>query len=574
MSTLQRLLLAFGAIIAIAAGQGILTSINLGTLAEKSTLASTKPVDGVDSARAAWSTYRDAQGFLDNFLQMTRPEDAKAALAKFDDLVKTLDGHLDRLAGATISGTAVQDARAIRANITDWERKARFLLGASPATSIPAPHAMTQQEAAIHKLLDELVRLTLKDAIDIRNDIEASVAMMTRLNSVLIIVGVLAGAGLAVFCGLAVTRPIRKIGEVLLELANGNRAVHIPFTERRDEVGATARAASTFRDNLVRIERMEMEHRQTQVRLAAEKTQADQREAAERQAGALREEASRIAVKQKLANEFETTVGGIIDIVSTASTKLETAAGTLTTTADTTQQLSRMVAAASEQASANVRSVALATDQMSSSITEISRRVHDSTKIASAAVQQAERTDARIAQLSDAAGRIGDVVKLITTIAEQTNLLALNATIEAARAGNAGRGFAVVAHEVKALAAQTANATEEIGAQIAGIQVATADSVTAIKEISDTIAQIAEISCAIAAAVEEQGATIRDISRNVGDAANGTAQVATNITDVNRCVSETGSASGQVLSSAQSLANESNRLKLEVQRFLATVRAA
>jgi HAMP domain-containing protein len=289
MSTLARLLLAFGAVVAMAAAQGILMSINLGVLAEKSTLASTKPVDGVDNARASWSTYRDAQGFLDNFLQMTRPEDSRAALAKFDELTKTLDGHLDRLAGAAISAAAVQGARTVRANVVEWEGKARILLGASPATSIPAPHTMAQQEAAIHQMLDELVRLTLKDAIDIRSDIEASVAMMTRLNLVLIVLGVLAGAGLAVFCGLAVTRPIRKIGEVLLELANGNRAVQIPFTGRHDEVGVTARAASTFRDNLVRIEKMELEQRQAQIRLAADKTEVDQREAAEREAAIQRE---------------------------------------------------------------------------------------------------------------------------------------------------------------------------------------------------------------------------------------------------------------------------------------------
>jgi methyl-accepting chemotaxis protein len=279
-------------------------------------------------------------------------------------------------------------------------------------------------------------------------------------------------------------------------------------------------------------------------------------------------------VKQRLANEFEATVGGIIEIVSTASAKLETAAGTLTKTADTTQRLSERVAVASDQASANVQSVALATGQISSSVAEIGHRVHDSTKIALEAVKQAERTDARIAALSNAASRIGDVVKLITAIAEQTNLLALNATIEAARAGEAGRGFAVVAHEVKGLATQTAKATEEIASQIGSMQIATQESVTAIKEISGTIARISEISSAIAATVEEQGTSIREISRNVGAAAEGTAQVATNIADVNRGASETGSASAEVLSSAQSLANESNRLKLEVQRFLATVRAA
>jgi methyl-accepting chemotaxis protein len=211
---------------------------------------------------------------------------------------------------------------------------------------------------------------------------------------------------------------------------------------------------------------------------------------------------------------------------------------------------------------------------MSSSVNEISSRVQDSARIAEEAVKQAQRTDARMTQLSEAAGRIGDVVELINNIAGQTNLLALNATIEAARAGEAGRGFAVVASEVKALAEQTAKATGEIGQQIAGIQSATQDSVTAIKEIGVTIGRISEISSAIAAAVEEQGAATQQVSSNVQRAAAGTSEVASNITDVQRGASETGRASTQVLTAAKSLSNESNRLKLEVGKFMNLVRAA
>jgi methyl-accepting chemotaxis protein len=276
----------------------------------------------------------------------------------------------------------------------------------------------------------------------------------------------------------------------------------------------------------------------------------------------------------KIADDFEATVGNIIGTVSSASTELEATATSLTKTAAMTEQLSTSVAGASEEASSNVQSVATASEELASSVSEISRQVLESSRIAGSAVDQAGKADGRIAELSQAANRIGEVVKLITAIAEQTNLLALNATIEAARAGDAGRGFAVVAQEVKALAAQTAKATDEIGTQIGGMQTATADSVVAIKEVSDTIRRISDISSAIAAAVEEQGAATQEISRNVQQAAQGTSEVASNIVDVNRGASETGSASAQVLSSAQSLANESNRLKLEVGRFLDTVRAA
>jgi methyl-accepting chemotaxis protein len=358
--------------------------------------------------------------------------------------------------------------------------------------------------------------------------------------------------GSALFSVLTIARPIRRIGEVLLELANGNKAVDIPYAERADEVGDNARAAKTFKDNLIRIEKMEAEQKNIEARAAAE-----------RKAG-----------MHRLADEFQAAVGGIIDTVSTASRGMETAANTLSKTAEQTQELSGAVAAASEQASANVQSVASATEEMSSSVNEISRQVHESSKIAAEAVKQAEKTDARINELSQAAGRIGDVVKLITAIAEQTNLLALNATIEAARAGEAGRGFAVVASEVKQLASQTAKATEEIGAQIAGMQTATQDSVAAIKEIGGTIGRISEIASTIATAVEEQGAATQEIARNVGEAAKGTGQVATSITDVNRGAAETGSASAQVLASAQSLSAESHHLRSEVDKFLSTVRAA
>ena len=276
----------------------------------------------------------------------------------------------------------------------------------------------------------------------------------------------------------------------------------------------------------------------------------------------------------RLATSFDDTVGKIVDKVSSTADQLQAAASTLTKTAETTQNLSGAVAAASEEASSNVQSVASATEEMTASVNEIARQVQESSNIADEAVKQAEKTDARIAKLLQAANRIGDVVKLITAIAEQTNLLALNATIEAARAGEAGKGFAVVASEVKALAAQTAKATDEIGTQIAGMQTATQESVAAIKEIGSTIGRIADIASTIAVAVEEQGTATQEIARNVQEASKGTTQVATNITDVNRGASETGSASTQVFSSARWLSSESNHLKGEVAKFLVTVRAA
>ena len=351
--------------------------------------------------------------------------------------------------------------------------------------------------------------------------------------------------------GRSVVRPLTRMTATMGVLADGDLSVDIPDTDRRDEIGRMAAAVEIFKSNAIERKRLEDQEKDEEARRAA----------------------ARKADMERLADSFETTVGEIIRTVSTSSQELESSAGVLTGTAQRTRELSTTVAAASDEASANVQSVASASEEMAASVNEIGRQVQVSSQIASEAVGQAERTDARIGTLSEAATRIGDVVKLITEIAQQTNLLALNATIEAARAGEAGKGFAVVAAEVKQLAEQTAKATEEIGAQIGNIQTATGESVGAIKEIGATIGRLSEISAGIAAAIEEQGAATQEISRNVGEAATGTAEVASSISDVSRGAEETGAASSQVLSSARMLSKDSERLQKEVTNFLERVRA-
>jgi methyl-accepting chemotaxis protein len=400
---------------------------------------------------------------------------------------------------------------------------------------IIALSALASQEAA--KLTDQAQHNSLQTLL---------------LNAALMVFSILLAGGALWMVFRRIVRSVGQMTAAMSEIAEGNTAVEVPCTDRRDEMGAMAGALLVFKENAEKVRVMRAE-----------------REALEKAA-----QAEKVAAMNRLADQFETRIGEIIETVSSASTELEASARTLTATADRSQQLATAVAAASEQATANVQSVASATEQLTSSVTEISRQVHESARMAGDAVDQARTTNDRVGDLSKAAGRIGDIVELINTIAGQTNLLALNATIEAARAGEAGRGFAVVASEVKALAEQTARATGDISQQISGIQAATGESVSAIKAISGTIERLSEISSTIAAAVEEQGAATQEISRNVQQVAQGTEQVSANICDVERGAGETGSASSQVLSAAQMLSGDSNRLKVEVVKFLDSVRAA
>ncbi len=349
-----------------------------------------------------------------------------------------------------------------------------------------------------------------------------------------------------------ITKPLTSVTASLTAIADGKSDVAIDCEGRHDEIGEIARTIAVFKNNS--LERRRMREEQSAAAAAA----VEQRKAELRH----------------FVDDFQTGVGGIIDKVMTSSGEFERIARQLTETARTTAELSGQSASASETASEHVRTAAAASDELSSSIAEITRRVQESNGIAAEAVRQAEATDARMTELSQAGTRIGDVVKLITTIAEQTNLLALNATIEAARAGDAGRGFAVVAQEVKTLAGQTAKATDEISSQIASMQLATQELVAAIKGIGQTIERISGIANSISAAVEQQSSATQNIAQSVRAAASGTESVAVTVGNVARGAGETGETSGRMFEAAQALSGESLHLKAEVDKFLSGVRAA
>jgi methyl-accepting chemotaxis protein len=432
-------------------------------------------------------------------------------------------------------------------NVFDLRRKE--LEAASTAAKVVAENGMLAKD--FDAQLADLERRSEAAAASAVNSSAAAISQ----GRVFLISVALASLGIAfligwLYVGRGVVRRLTGLQTAMKSIAAGHIETDVA-TQGTDEIAEMADAVRFFKQNMVESNR-----------LRSERAEAEQRVLVERK-----------AEMGRIADEFESTVGRIVQTMSSSATELEVSATTLTKTAEMTERLSGVVGRVSDDSSSKVRSAAAATEEMSASITEISRQVNESNKIAGEAVAQAEITDARISELSKAAVRIGDVVSLIATIAEQTNLLALNATIEAARAGESGRGFAVVAQEVKALASQTAKATSDISAQISGMQQATEESVAAISAIGGTIAKISDIASTIAGAVGQQGAAAQEIAQNIQETAKGASEVASNIVEVNSGARETGQASAQVLNSARMLAGESGHLKQEMSRFVAMVRA-
>jgi len=545
-----KLYLAFGVVVGLATAAAL---YGMWVVSGTSTLVVRLydgPMQAIGSARSAQLDFAAARAAMDRSLAL---RDATAA-----DSTAALEKHMQALAAdiGVVRDRMPADTRPVidkaLAAARDWHAAGSALVKtpATGLTAIPLPSAIAVKAAAATDALDEMAEVANAYGFAFRSEAEAEAKFARTALLAIVILAILAGALCAAGSAWSISRPIIATTRSTQTLASGDYGIAIPGIDRKDEIGEMARSLSVFRDSLIEGERARRE----------------------------RDEAARLAERRKtmgeIADQFQATIGGIVDSVSTASTALQGVAGTLTGNADSTQQLSGDVARASEQASANVQTVASAAEELTASVREISRQVQTSNEIAGKAAAQAHETDARVGNLQAAANRIGDVIKLITAIADQTNLLALNATIEAARAGEAGRGFAVVAQEVKTLAAQTAKATEEVSQQIAAIQETTGDFVLVIKETGTTIGQIQSIATAIAGAVEQQNTAMQEIVRSVGQAAQGTAQVATNIGDVSKGATATGSAAAQVLSSARSLAQESGHLNAAVDQFLSTVRAA
>ena len=409
-------------------------------------------------------------------------------------------------------------------------------------------NTITEKINLLKTVEDKVANDLMAIAGSIKEAAHSAFLLLTVITIILLVVT----SGMVFFIVTGITRPITGMTGAMQRLAEGDHESEIPAQNQRDEIGIMASAVQVFKENAIAVKRQEEE--QEQARLDNEKKLRDER--------------------LELADGFEQAVMGIVQSVGDAAGTMSTSAEQMRGVADRTSERVTTVTSASVQASANVQSVATATEEMTATVQEISRQVNSSTEISNGAVTESEAATEQVQGLAESSQRIGEVVNLINDIASQTNLLALNATIEAARAGDAGKGFAVVASEVKNLASQTARATEDISAQITDIQGATGSAVAAIGGISKTIGQISETSNSISAAVEEQGASTEEISRNVQEAAQGTEEVNSNMGEVNSGAQETGTAAGEVLEAANELSQQAGSLREEVEKFLASIRAA
>ena len=518
---------------------------------------------GLNASQGLLGGLRESVHDVEEKLQSLQAPDAQIAMLMMRRHEKDFIARLDPQYGAKVKAELPHFVAALDAAALPADRH-RDMMAKMTAyqdffgrvmAGLLEQQRITQQMSDVYADAEPRL-IALNESIDAdakaaARDGEVAAAHNHQLMVVTVAILLLIVSGLGWLVGRGVADPIRMLTKAMTHLAGGNWNTDVPGTERKDELGAMARTVIVFKTNGIEAARL---------------TAKQESERAEKEQRAFRMEG--------LVVGFEAQVGEMAGLVASAATELQMTAQSMSATATQTNQQAATVAAAAGDASVGVQTVAAAAEELTTSISEISRQVAQSAKMTGQAFIDAQRTDVIVQALSEAAEKIGHVVGLITTIAGQTNLLALNATIEAARAGDAGKGFAVVASEVKSLANQTAKATEEIGAQIAQIQSATRDAVEAIRGIKGTIEAVSSIAMGIAAAVEEQGAATGEIARNVQQTAQSAQEVTANIGGVSQAADETGAAANQVLDAAGSLSQQAEQLTKEVSRFIAGVKAA
>ena len=484
-------------------------------------------------------------------------DDADAVKRLAADMDKRL-GEAASLIGRLGSFDLVAAEREIVASLakslkayTEANRQVATMAAADAATAYMMTNTGEKFYAELQTQLDRLRDVERGNSVA-KHDASMAQAATARFGMIaLFVVAVLASILATVTLSRMISGSITRLTTSTIKLADGDLTVQVEGGERRDEVGALAGAIGVFRSNAIDKQRIEEEQR------------ALQHKASTRQR----------AVEQHIA-AFEIQVRDALEALGAASVQMRGTSDGMSGTAERTNDQVKAVAAASAEASSNVQTVAAASEELSASISEISRQVATAATVAGRAVEEAQQTDVTVQGLAEVVSGIRDVVKLISDIAGQTNLLALNATIEAARAGESGRGFAVVANEVKSLATQTAKATGEISAQIEAVQNVTHATVEAMKRIGGTIGEVSSVATSIASAVEEQGAATMEITRSTQQAAARTHEVSNHISGVSEGAKTTGEAAHGVKSAAEALNHQTERLRGQVDDFLAKIRAA
>jgi len=498
------------------------------------------------------SATRGLDGLADGF------DEAARFAAEFQSDVSAAQQIADELGLSAVAEALRSAEAAFPAYYEAGRRMAQRYIDGGPAGGNPMMGGFDETAGAmaeqIKRLFAEIETVTSGNTAEL---LDGTAATITAADRMLVVGFALAACSILVttFVGWylvgGISRPLTRMTGIMKALSTGNLETEVPDRGRGDEIGEMAKSVQVFKENAIERERLQAQ-------------QAEEQVAKERRAEQVK----------KLIVDFQGGITESLGSLGSAVTEMQNTAETMSATAEETSRQSAAVAAASEQASSNVQTVATAAEELATSVQEIGRQVSESSNIANHASAQARKTNEQVEGLVEAAQKIGAVVSMISDIAEQTNLLALNATIEAARAGEAGKGFAVVANEVKSLATQTAKATDEIGQQITGIQNATTDAVTAIRTIVETIERINEIASGIASAVEEQGAATQEISRNVAEASSGTQEVATNVSGVSQAAGESGNAASNLRSVASQVSGLSVSLKGQIENFLGRVTAA
>lgn len=551
MSILKRTLLAFCIILAIGAVQGTITAWNLGSLAARVDEAAVKPAISVDAARASWDKFRQAQLFLADVTAGIRFQSTDLTLPAFKSLIAAIDTDMDRLKAALASEDAGKFHTEAISSIGQWKKHALVLVGEQPATAIPAPYVMAELEETIRNHLDRLVSQAIVDADRQRNEILSDAAKMAWITWGLLGISLMTGVGIAVVLGVSLTRPMLRLYAAMASLSKGEIDVAVTDRERRDEIGAMARALEIFRTNIVAKGRLEAEAAEQRHGIEAQRRQVDEerRKNTELQAKTAEDQSELIHVlgeglgklargdlTVRISSASNDQFSQLRDDFNRMSGEIRAIAGRIARVSGAVQNATREIASGVADLSSRTERQASSLEETSASIEEMTVTVRKSAEnaqeanklaaLANASASNggeiADKAVSAMGKIEDSSRQIGDIVGLIQGIAFQTNILALNAAVEAARAGEAGKGFAVVANEVRALAQRAGEASMDIKGLITSSDVHVREGVTLVKqagtsltEIAASVKKVAGLVSEIAVAAQEQSSGIDQVSKAV-----------------------------------------------------------